>query len=172
MILKMIDLSLMANHLKVHKAELAKLRNIICTVPNQKIKQVATEQYMIMKNHVYVMIALMNPNQNESVSVESLHHWELPQFDCDQTCSGVDEKDTLIDLQSSADFMAQNNFQSALRMQADNVRNIHFHMAFQQTMIFNKYVALIKELTEDTAPESSLKKQEETYHKFKEMFQL
>ena len=67
MILKMIDLSLMAEHLPVHKAELDKLASYICSLQNKEVKQVATEQYMIMQNHVKVMVALMNPVQNENI---------------------------------------------------------------------------------------------------------
>ncbi|WP_179884965.1 hypothetical protein [Bacillus sp. AFS015802] len=44
MLLKMIDLSLMAEHLPVHKAELDKLASYICTIQNPEIKKAATEQ--------------------------------------------------------------------------------------------------------------------------------
>ncbi|MYL51436.1 hypothetical protein GLV98_18330 [Halobacillus litoralis] len=82
MILKMIDLSLMAEHLAVHKAELAKLGSLICSLEEQESKQVATEQYMIMKNHVKVMVALMDPDQNEKIGINDLHKWGSVQLNC------------------------------------------------------------------------------------------
>ncbi|MEC3885526.1 hypothetical protein VKA52_17540 [Halobacillus sp. HZG1] len=75
MILKMIDLSLMAEHLTVHKAELDKLESLICSIQESEIKRVATEQYMIMQNHVKVMVALMDPSQNQMIGIQDLHKW-------------------------------------------------------------------------------------------------
>ncbi|WP_028784596.1 hypothetical protein [Thalassobacillus devorans] len=170
MILKMIDLSLMAEHLPVHKAELDKLASYICNIQNTEVKQVATEQYMVMRNHVKVMVALMNPVQNENIGVNDLHKWEPVEINCHQSSIGISQDDMLIELAASAETMANKNFNSGLRMKADNVRNIHVHMALQQMMILNRYIALMDKLTKNTAPESSRIEQEETYHTFKNMF--
>lgn len=172
MILKMIDLSLMTEHLPVHKAELDKLATFLCSIQDSEIKQVATEQYMIMQNHVKVMIALMNPEQNESIGINDLHKWEPVQIDCQQISSGMSQENILIELKTSAETMANKNFNSGLRMKAENVRNIHIHMALQQTMILNRYIALMDKLIKDTAPESSQEKQVKTFQTFKKMFHM
>ncbi|WP_093041197.1 hypothetical protein [Thalassobacillus cyri] len=170
MILKMIDLSLMAEHLPVHKAELDKLASYICVLQNQEVKQVAEEQYMIMQNHVKVMIGLMNPNENETIDVNALHQWEPVQLDCQNVSPGMTQENILIELIASAETMANKNFNSGLRMKAENVRNIHVHMALQQMMILNRYLALKDKLLKDTAPQSTLEKQTKTFEEFKRMF--
>lgn len=170
--LKMIDLSLMAEHLPVHKAELDKLKTYICSIQDPEIKQVATEQYMIMVNHVKVMVALMDPVQNETIGIQDLHKWEPVQVDCQQISLGMSKESILIELKTSTEAMANKNFSSALRMKADNVRNIHIHMALQQMMLLNRYIALMNEHIKDTAPESSIMKQKETFQTFKNMFNL
>ncbi|WP_101842449.1 hypothetical protein [Halobacillus sp. Marseille-P3879] len=172
MILKMIDLSLMAEHLPVHKAELDKLETYICSIQDSEIKQVATEQYMIMQNHVKVMIALMNPSQNEFIGLNDLHKWEPVQLNCHQNSLGMSQENILTELKTSTETMANKNFNSALRMKAENVRNIHIHMALQQTMLLNRYIALMDRFVKDTAPESSGDKQRETFQTFKNMFNL
>ncbi|MGP4076899.1 hypothetical protein [Halobacillus sp. K22] len=172
MILKMIDLSLMAGHLPVHKAEMDKLASYICSIQHSDIKQVATEQYMIMKNHVKVMVALMNPEQNETIGINDLHKWEPVQINCQKRSIGMSQENILRELATSAETMANKNFNSGLRMKAENVRNIHVHMALQQIMILNRYIALMDKFMKDTAPVSSRKEQEETYQTFKNMFNL
>ncbi|SFF80413.1 hypothetical protein SAMN05216353_109110 [Halobacillus alkaliphilus] len=172
MILKMIDLSLMAEHLPVHKAELDKLALFICSIQDPEIKQVATEQYMIMQNHVKVMIALMNPVQNEAIGVSDLQKWEPVTFNCKQNSIGMAQENILIELKTSAETMANKNFNSGLRMKAENVRNIHIQMALQQTMILNRYSDLMNKLIKDTAPESSREEQEETVQTFKNLFNM
>ncbi|MBW3112526.1 hypothetical protein KYJ26_11830 [Bacillus sp. MCCB 382] len=172
MILKMIDLSLMAEHLPVHKAELDKLASYICTLQNSEIKQAATEQYMMMQNHVKVMIALMDPVQNETISIEDLHKWEPVSFNCQQNSIGMSQENILKELATSAKSMANNNFNSALRMKAENVRTIHTHMALQQMTMLNRYNALLNKFTKDTVPASSRKEQKETMETFQKMFNL
>lgn len=172
MILKMIDLSLMAEHLTVHKAELDKLESLICSIQEPEIKQVATEQYMIMQNHVKVMVALMDPSQNQMIGIKDLHKWEPVQFNCQGISIGMTPESTLTILKTSAETMANKNFNSGLRMKAANVRNIHIHMALQQMKILNRYLELMNKFMKDRAPESSREKQVQTYETFKKMFKL
>ncbi|MCA1023675.1 hypothetical protein [Halobacillus litoralis] len=133
----------MAEHLPVHKAELDKLATFICSIQDSEIKQVATEQYMIMQDHVKVMIALMNPDQNEYIGINDLYKWESVQI---------------------------NN--SGLRMKAEIVRNNHIHMALQQTKLLNRYTALMDKFMKDRDPESSREEQSKTPQTFKKMFHM
>ena len=160
MILKMIDLSSMAEHLTVHKAQLDKLATYICSIQNPEIKQAATEQYMIMQNHVKIMIALMDPVQNESIGTNDLHKWEPVQIKCQQSTIAMSEENRLKELATSAETVSNENFNSGLRMKAENVR--HIHMALQQMTILDRYIVLMDKFLKNTAPESSRRKQEET----------
>lgn len=161
----------MAEHLPVHKAELDKLASFICVIQNPQVKQVAEEQYMIMQNHIKVMIGLMNSNENETIDVNDLHQWEPAQLNCQNVSPGMTQENILIELIASAQTMANKNFNSGLRMKAENVRNIHVHMALQQMMILNRYLALKDKLLKDTAPQSTLEKQTKTFEEFKRMFE-
>ncbi|MFZ3579927.1 hypothetical protein [Virgibacillus sp. DJP39] len=172
MILKMIDLSLMAEHLPVHKAEMDKLASYICSIQDPEIKKVATEQYMIMQNHVKVMVALMDPVQNETIGINYLNNWEPVQLNCQQFSLGMSQENILTELKTFTETMANKNFNSGLRMKAENVRNIHIHMALQQVMVLNRYIILTDKFIKDTAPESSRKEQEATMQTFKNMFNL
>ncbi|MGI8314358.1 hypothetical protein [Halobacillus mangrovi] len=172
MILKMIDLSLMSEHLPVHKAELDKLASFICSLEDPTVKQIAYEQYVIMKNHVKVMIGLMNPNQNEQITTADLQNWEPVEINCQVSSVGMSQENMWTELKTSAQTMANNNFESSLRMKAKNVRNIHLHMAMQQSMILDRYTEYMESMTEDTAPEASKAQQIEAMETFKKMFNL
>ncbi|MYL51435.1 hypothetical protein GLV98_18325 [Halobacillus litoralis] len=57
-------------------------------------------------------------------------------------------------------------------MKAENVRNIHIHMALQRMMILNRYITLLNKFMKETAPASSREKQMQTYETFKTLFDL
>jgi hypothetical protein len=59
-ILKSIDLSLMVEHLNIHKGVLARLESAFCTVERHFLKQIIYEQIVIMRNHVKVMLLLID----------------------------------------------------------------------------------------------------------------
>jgi hypothetical protein len=172
MILKAIDLSLMAEHLMVHKAVLDKLASHYCSVEDPKVKQIIYEQYVIMKNHVKVMIALMDPDKNENMSVEDLHKWEPSRISCHNSTKGVSQESLIMDLKNTAAAMADKNFTSALQMKADHVKKIHVHMALQQVMILNRYIFYIEKHMEDRAPDTTLKVQRDTMQAFRKMYNL
>ncbi|MDZ5473109.1 hypothetical protein SM124_15425 [Bacillus sp. 31A1R] len=170
MILKQIDLSLMSEHLNVHKGVLNKLETFFCAVDNPTLRQVIYEQYLVMSNHVKVMLSLMNPEINEQVTTAALNYLEPLEIPCTLTKSMMTEGNIALELRNTAKTMAQTNFESALMMKASNVKDIHIHMALQQTIIQNRYSQYIKENNLDVVPKSTLKEQLDVLQSFKKMF--
>jgi hypothetical protein len=170
LILKSIDLSLMAEHLSAHKGILNKLESFYCSASEGELKQLIYEQYVIMRNHVKVMILLMDPEHNEEIKVDSLNHIEPVTIQCPNSISHNKDEDIALELKHTAKTMAHNNFSSALMMKAKNVKDIHIHMALQQTMLHHRFNQFLKKNTSDTAPDSSFQEQLETLTQFKKMF--
>jgi hypothetical protein len=75
-----------------------------------------------------------------------------------------------LELRNTAKTMAHDNFSSALRMKADNVRNIHFHMASQHASLQHRYNHFIDQNMKDIAPKSSLQEQINTLQLLKQMY--
>jgi hypothetical protein len=172
MILKSIDLSLMAEHLMTHKGLLNKLEAFYCTVQENTLKQIIYEQYLLMRNHVKVMISLMDPEQNEKITVSSLNQIDPVEIQCPKENLLMNEQTVALELRNTAKTMAHDNFSSALRMKAPNVRNIHIHMALQQTVLQDRYNHFIKEKMWEVTPESLLQQQKDTLQSFKAVFHI
>ncbi|WP_110066791.1 hypothetical protein [Cytobacillus oceanisediminis] len=66
--------------------------------------------------------------------------------------------------------MALDNFTSALRMKAENVKNIHFQMALQQIRLQDKYSHIIKEQGWEHVPDASREEQIEAMKAFKKKY--
>lgn len=171
MILKAIDLSLMSEHLNMHKGILPKLETYYCIVRNPELKQIIYEQYLIMRNHVRVMLALMDDRVNESITVNELNNIQPVQISCKSTSNPLTETEIALELSNTSKTMAHDNFSSALKMKADNVRNIHSHMAYQQLILQYRYNQIINQLQQlEVAPTSSLEEQRNTLATFKKIF--
>ena len=169
-ILKSIDLSLIAEHLTAHKGVLNKLESYYCAVQNTTLKQIIYEQYLIMWNHVKVMMLLMDPEINEEITAAFLNKVEPVAIQCQGECFIMKEQNIALELGNTAKTMAHANFSSALMMKAHNVRDIHIHMALQQSMLQHRYNEFSKETMMEIAPKSSLKEQTNTLKSFKRMF--
>lgn len=173
MILKAIDLGLMSEHLTTHKGVLNKLQLYYCTVRNPALKEIIFEQLMIMRNHVQIMLMLLDPKINERVSVTALQQIEVVEIPCQQQFSiHIGEKEIAIEAHQTAMSMASDNFASALRMKAQNVRDIHVHMALQQVKIQEKYSEVMKSNGWEQAPDSSFEEQIKTLQMFKNLFHV
>jgi len=170
MILKSIDLSLMVEHLTIHKGVLARLESAYCTAQSHILKQIIYEQFVIMRNHVKVMLLLIDPNQNEKITVAALNNLEPVAIQCSENQGANKDINLALELRNTAKTMAHGNFSSALRMKADNVRNIHFHMASQQASLQHRYNHFIGQNMTDVAPKSSLQEQLNTLELLKQMY--
>ncbi|MBP3952219.1 spore coat protein [Bacillus suaedae] len=172
MILKSIDLSLMSEHLNVHKGILNKLDAYYCNVQDQTLKKLIYDQYVIMWNHVEVMLSLMDPNLNEQVTAAALNNLEQLAIPCKQVTSPIDQATIAIDLRETSKSMAQSNFNSALRMKTSNVREIHIQMALQQTMFHKQYSLYVERTINEVVPESTLQGQLAILQSFRTDFNI
>lgn len=172
MILKAIDLGLMAEHLTIHKGVLGKLKLYYCLVQNPNLKQVIYEQLVIMRNHVHVMLMLIDPEQNKEVTVSALNQVQPITINCKAYSNHMGDKSIALEAQHTAMSMAHDNFSSALKMKADNVRDIHLHMALQQVRLQERYTSFINEMGWGYSPDISLEEQKNTLKMFKKMFDI
>ncbi|WP_456279259.1 hypothetical protein [Bacillus sp. AK128] len=173
MILKAIDLSLMSEHLSVHKGVLPKLKTYYCHTKDPQLKQTIYEQFVIMKNHVKVMLSLIDDRINETITVASLNDIEPVTINCNPSTIEMSEEEIALELRNTAKTMAHDNLSSALRMKADNVRDIHLHMAFQQFILQHRYNQVVKRLQQlEVAPDSSLEEQRKILNNFKRIYNL
>ncbi|MDD1515303.1 hypothetical protein [Priestia megaterium] len=172
MILKAIDLSLMSEHLMTHKGVLKKLAYYYCSVKNPILKQTIYEQFLIMRNHVQVMLELMDPEHNEGVSVLTLNQIELVDIPCPETILHLGDKNILLEVHNTAKSMALDNFSSALKMKATNVKSIHVQMALQQVHLGERYSELGEMMGLNQSPETSLEEQTNTIKRFKHLFHI
>ncbi|AXI30609.1 hypothetical protein CIB87_16850 [Priestia megaterium] len=172
MILKAIDLSLMSEHLMTHKGVLKKLAYYYCSVKNPILKQIIYEQFLIMRNHVYVMLELMDPEHNEDVSILALNQVELIDIPCPETILRLGDKNILLEAHNTAKSMALDNFSSALKMKATNVKSIHVQMALQQVQLEERYSELGKMMGLNQSPDTSSEEQTNTIKRFKRLFHL
>ncbi|OXT15407.1 hypothetical protein B9K06_21355 [Bacillus sp. OG2] len=170
MIIKAIDLGLMSEHLMVHKGVLGKLELYFCLAEDERLKQILYEQAVVMKNHVHVMIKLMNPETNEGVTAAALQELKPLEMVCTDTEGRLSDQEIALEARNTAKSMAGTNFSSALDMKTPNVRRIHIQMALQQTGIQERYSELIKEKGWEYAPDSNRGEQEEAARRFKELF--
>lgn len=172
MILKAIDLGLMSEHLTTHKGVLNKLQSYYCTVKNPALNQIIYDQYIIMRNHVQVMLMLMDPKINEQVSVSALFQIQPVEIPCQPLSIQMGQKEITIEARNTAMSMATDNFSSAIRMKAHNVRDIHIQMALQQVKIQERYSEFMKSMGWEYAPDSSLEEQVKALQFFKHLFHI
>jgi spore coat protein CotF len=170
MIIKAIDLGLMSEHLMVHKGVLGKLQLYFCLAEDERLKQILYEQAVVMKNHVNVMIRLIDPTTNESVTAADLQELEPLEMVCNHTAGSMSDQEVALEARNTAKSMAGTNFSSALEMKTPNVRRIHIQMALQQTGLQDRYSELIKEKGWEYVPDSNRREQEEAVRRFKELF--
>lgn len=172
MILKAIDLGLMSEHLTAHKGILSKLQTYYCSVNNPTLKQIIYEQFLVMRNHVQIMLMLIDPKMNEQVTVNALKQVQPVEIPCKSIEMIMGEKEIAIEGHHTAMSMASDNFSSALRMKAANVREIHLHMALQQVHLQDRYDEFLKSMGWKHAPDSTLEEQVETINVFKDLYHI
>src|SRR5699024_3135295 len=142
-----IDLGLMAEHLAAHEGVINKLKLYQTEVINATLKEIVVLHANVMSNHVRVMLALINPYQNEYVELaplsEHMQHYNLMAEE-----QGANSMDKWIALEghTTAQSMSNENYVSALMMQNQHVRTIHVHMALQQLEIQDKYEELLEKV--------------------------
>lgn len=167
-ILPAIDLGLMAEHLTAHQGAIQKLHVYEHNVSNPKLKEIIRLQKNIMKTHVKVMLALINPNTDYYVEVPDIETIKQTSNQAQTNASGNSSNDKWITLEAhnAAKNMANQNYVSALLMKNQNARNAHVKMAQQQLKMQEKYEKIIKQNGWIYTPQATAEEQKKTYQKF------
>lgn len=168
MILTSVDLGLMANHLPKHEGVINKLKHYRSVTENTILAQVINEQIRIMRSHVRIMLQLMDPSQHGAEALTPVRHivdtikvHELKKLD------KPDYKDIALEARATAQFMAIDNFVSAIEMKVPTVKHIHVDMALQQVRIAGQYSQIINKMGWEHPPVAAPQEQIWTIQQFK-----
>lgn len=169
MSLPAIDLGLMAEHLTAHEGIINKLELYQTKVTIVSLKKIIVSQTNMMRDHVRVMLALINPNQkNEYVELSPINKYL--GFYHMQTAEGQNnsprDKWIALDGHTTAKNMSNNNYGSALMMQDPYVRNIHVQMALQQFEMLYIYGEIIARMGWMFTPHASTHEQFNTFQHY------
>jgi tRNA(Glu) U13 pseudouridine synthase TruD len=135
-----IDLGLMAEHLAAHEGVLYKLGIYHQNVQNKTFRNILKSHINTLRNHVAVMLMLIDPNRVEKVNLPDIQQIEI---DGPPETLKSWEKNMALESRFTANSMGTNNFNSAAMMKNENVKNIHLQMAYQDIQFQKMYNKLI-----------------------------
>src|SRR5699024_9269135 len=142
-------------------------------VSNAALKGIIILHANVMRNHVKVMLALINPHQNGYVELPHLNEYSMnyyPQVPEEQKVN-TNNKWIALETHNTAKSMSNENYISALMMKNQNVRNIHAEMALQQFTLQGKYADFIKRMGWSFVPNASIQDQINTYQHYQYMLE-
>lgn len=172
-VLPAIDLGLMAEHLSAHKGVINKLSLYEKKVTDVALKEILNLQLNVMRNHVKVMLALINPYQHSYIELPHLNEYRMNYYP--QVIEGqednADNRWIALESQNTAESMSNENYTSALMMKNQNVRKIHAEMALQQFTLQGRYADLIKGMGWSFVPYASMQEQVKTYQHYQYMLE-
>ncbi|WP_163970972.1 hypothetical protein [Oceanobacillus halotolerans] len=169
-LLPAVDLGLMSNHLSAHEGVISKLKAYQRIVTNPKLRDIIRIQENVMQTHVWVMLALINPDYSNYVEVPSLSNYGVHHHSIgEQNKKSNDNKWIALEVRNTAKTMASTNYNSALMMQDLNVKNAHIEMALQQQQLQKMYDDFITNIGWEFVPHSSFQEQVNTYYHFKHL---
>ncbi|MFJ6414502.1 hypothetical protein ACIQLG_17105 [Terribacillus saccharophilus] len=158
-----IDLGIMAEHLSTHEGLINKLKVYYELVNEPRIKRLIQVNINMLRNHVVTMLQLINPDQSREV-----HLPELPNIDTlfsPIVHLNENENDITLELRSTAKWMGMENFNSALMMKNNKVKNIHIMMAYQNVTMQSLYNK-IEDIYGEFIPYSDAELQRLTFKKY------
>jgi spore coat protein CotF len=144
--------------------------NYYCNTKNTSLKEIIYNQYVIMHNHVMVMLKLIDPKTYGPITIQDVQQMNPVQIPCHSSEMRMSEKSLAYENRNTAKTMALDYFTSALRMKDPNVRNVHFQMALQQVALQESYSNFIKELGWDQAVDVTYEQQREVLERIKRLF--
>lgn len=167
-ILPAADLGIMTEHLSAHEGVINKLNVYHEKATNNDLKEIIALQVNVMRVHVRVMLALLDPQNNDDVEVPDLNVYRANDFYQGPGKQEVDYNNKWIALEAhtTATFMSNENYVSALMMKDRNARNAHVEMALQQLEVLKRYAAFINQMGWLFVPYVSMKDQVNTYQHF------
>jgi hypothetical protein len=163
------DLGLMAEHLTAHEGEINKLKVYVRNVSNNGLKDIINLQIKMLKDHVRVMLALIDPKQTGYVKLAPLE--KLKGLIKDTTSTNNEHvKWITLEAHNTARTMSNVNYVSALMMKNQNVRDIHVQMALQELEVQKMYEKVMKKMGWGFVPHASKDSQEKTYQYYEKTF--
>lgn len=160
-----IDVQLINEHLTTHEGVLYKLRIYYYQTKNPNLKQFIQKQYMVMLDHVRVMLELLDPNRTKEVKLEPIQFEIVPSFL--EGSTSEQDKPIAIEGRATAQNMANMNFMSALMMKNPNVKAIHKEMSLQQGKIQELYSNFLTRAFNQEPPMSSKEAQQNIINRHK-----
>ncbi|RIW38335.1 hypothetical protein D3H55_01990 [Bacillus salacetis] len=158
-----IDLGLMSEHLAAHEGVIYKLEIYLNNVQNKTFRKILKAHIDTLRNHVLVMLMLINPNRVEKVSLPDI---EKMNMDVPLGKLTPWEKNMVLESRFTANAMGSNNFNSASMMKNDNVKNIHLQMSYQDIHFQKMYNKLITAADVEFVPMASLEEQWKALRKY------
>lgn len=163
------DLGIMAEHLTAHEGVINKLEVYQANVTNSVLKEIIVLQKNMMRAHVGVMLALINPNESGYIEVPDLTNYSRANYHQGEQSPNGNNKWIALETHTTAKCMSNENYVSALMMKDQNVRNAHVEMALQQLTIQEKLAAFIEKMGWSFVPHVSVQDQVNTYQHFQHM---
>ncbi|MGJ9459859.1 hypothetical protein [Oceanobacillus sp. CF4.6] len=165
-----VDLGLMANHLSAHEGVINKLKAYRETVTNHQLRDIISLQENVMQAHVWVMLALINPEYSNKVEVPPLNIYDFKhKSNGGSNETGNDNKWIALEVRHTAKNMSSTNYNSALMMQKPNVKTAHIEMALQQLQLQKIYDEFIESIGWKFVPHASVEEQVNTFLHFQHL---
>lgn len=165
-----IDLGLMAEHLAAHEGVINKLQYYYHISSTPRLKSILSLQTEVMLNHVQVMMAFINPHNNESINVSPIPDYSDISLNMEVQEAPYHDKWITLEAHNTAKCMANENFTSSLMMKNQNVKKAHEDMALQQAHIQDLYNEIISNMNWSYVPRSSLNAQTQTYQFYQQVY--
>ncbi|MDL4841861.1 hypothetical protein [Aquibacillus rhizosphaerae] len=163
-----IDVGLMKEHLTAHEGIIYDISNDYSKVRHTFLKALIEKQIIVMTDHVRVMLKLLEPERenwvslatsNPNISIESLQN----------SAANQDEKPIVAGLMTTSMLMANDNYNSALRMSNENVKHVHYIMAMQQASFQNYYTIFMEQMGWSITPKANLEDQKQVIQHFRHL---
>lgn len=167
MILPAMDVQLMNEHLTTHEGVLYKLRMYYYHSKHPILKQIIQKQYMVMLDHVRVMLELLDPNRIKEVTLAPIQLDSFPSSV--EGPFAQQDKPVAIEGRATGQNMANINFISALMMKDPNVKNIHKEMSLQQAKLQKQYSKFLSKAFNEKPPMSSKEQQQDIIRRHKHL---
>ncbi|MEN1970116.1 hypothetical protein WMZ97_18850 [Lentibacillus sp. N15] len=144
-----VDLGIMAEHITAHIGAINKLELYQDKVTINKLKEIIQLQANTMRVHVNTMLALINPYHHGDIELPSLDTINAVRSHISNHMAyrgETDNKWITLEAHTTAEFMSNDNYSSALMMKDQNVRHIHVEMGLQQFQIMEMYTTFMEQM--------------------------
>lgn len=166
MLLPASDLGLITSHLPAHDGMLMKVKLLAKEAKDEKLINLLNLKAGIIRSHVRIMMDMLDPDKSGFEKIPDFD--ELPQNQFETTTRGSKKMDRHIamEIKTSAEAMAKDNFVSALKMKDLKVKEAHIEMALQQVTLLEMITEFLKENEADVTPLGTVDEQKKVVNHF------